>query len=254
MFSLSVDTTSESYATGQSFGALLVTAGAMALVWRLTAAWRRAESTEASGVSGASRAGRRRNVVLGVLALIAAGGFAKAITVYDPEPRAAETGRRTVDDGTPAWAAEDRPAPPRTVAAPAKVGDYRLMEVADPEPAKSGKRWFYGKDRGGVADVVLYANTVGWDPGLAEEKRRKSITQEFRDFFAGAKALQPSAFEPGPLGGRLSCAHLDRHGTEPALCAWSDATTFGAVLVREPTSLTAAADTARAFRAAAVRP
>ncbi|MER7107425.1 hypothetical protein [Streptomyces sp. NPDC000229] len=253
-----VDTTSESYASGQSFGVLLVTAGVAALVWRLSAGWRRAAGPDAS------RARRRRTVVLGVLALIGAGGFTKAMTVYDPEPRAAETSRPApgnengtgTKDGAPAWAADepDPPAGPRTVVAPAKVGDYRLLPTPAPGPKAAGKRWLYGKGEDEGTDAVLHVNTVDWDPGLAEEKRRDSITQEFRNFFAGAKALEASSFEPGPLGGRMSCAYLDRYGTKPALCAWSDATTFGSLLLRTPTTLDAAADTARDFRTAAERP
>ncbi|GAA4887171.1 hypothetical protein GCM10023237_00310 [Streptomyces coeruleoprunus] len=45
---LSLDTTSTSYAAGQSMGAFLVTGAVMALVWRVTRSWRRADAPQAS--------------------------------------------------------------------------------------------------------------------------------------------------------------------------------------------------------------
>ncbi|MER6840884.1 hypothetical protein [Streptomyces platensis] len=93
MNSLSMDTTSVSFALGEVLGVLLVVGGVLTLIWRLSGPWRRvsAPPRPLPAVQLAQLRTRRRNIVVGVLALIAAGGAVAAASSYHPEPRAADT-------------------------------------------------------------------------------------------------------------------------------------------------------------------
>ncbi|WP_406472702.1 hypothetical protein [Streptomyces platensis] len=93
MNSLSIDTTSVSFALGEVFGVLLVVGGVLTLIWRLSGPWRRvsAPPRPLPAVPLAQLRTRRRNIVVAVLALIAVGGVVAAVSSYNPEPRAADT-------------------------------------------------------------------------------------------------------------------------------------------------------------------
>lgn len=84
MNSLSIDTTSVSFALGEVFGVLLVVGGVLTLIWRLSGPWRRvsAPPRPLPALQLAQLRTRRRNIVVGVLALIAAGGVVAAVSSY----------------------------------------------------------------------------------------------------------------------------------------------------------------------------
>ncbi|MEV6550962.1 hypothetical protein AB0M57_19960 [Streptomyces sp. NPDC051597] len=250
---LSVDQTSKSYAAGQVMGVVLVTAAVMFLVWKLSASWRGADARR-EGVDGRPSvpAGRRRAVVVAVIAVVAAVGTVIAAGNYHPEARAAQT-----RSGATATGAEGAPAS-RVVTAPREVAGYRLLTGDEAERAgaaqgtsHAGKRWYYGKGSDVSVHAVLFVNTVEWDSELGAEKRRYSITREFRNFFAGAKARDVASFDAGPLGGRLSCGFRDGLTGEIVICAWSDASTLGALTLTDVTELSEAARKTTAFREAA---
>ncbi|MFI1170106.1 hypothetical protein [Streptomyces melanogenes] len=250
---LSVDDTSKSYAAGQVMGVVLVTVAVMFLVWRLSASWRGGGAR--TGVEGESgvRVRRRRTTVVAVLVAIAAVGSVTAAVNYHPEERAAQT-RSGV---TPSAPEESAPAP-RTVTGPQEVAGYRLLSGDEAQRAgagqgklPAGKRWYYGKGADVSVHAVLFADTVEWDPGLGAEKRKYSITQEFRNFFAGARVRDVASFDAGPLGGRLSCGYRDGRTGGIVICAWSDAATLGSLTLTDVTELPEAAQKAAAFRAAA---
>ncbi|MFB9393031.1 hypothetical protein ACFPM3_18130 [Streptomyces coeruleoprunus] len=258
MIILSLDTTSTSYAAGQSMGAFLVTGAVMALVWRVTRSWRRADAPQASVPEASLPAlrAKRRKIVQGVLVLIAAAGFIKAVSVYNPEPRAAQAGADTnVAPGE---------LPRRTIAPPAQLRHYHLvtgkdvaaLEAAMPRRAKSqqarGQWWYYVTETHGVAGI-LSISTVEQDPQMAADKRRNSFTQEFRNMFAGAKARDTAFFDAGPLPGRLGCGHFDIPTGEAALCAWSDAYTTGTLILTDTQDLAEAAQITRELRTATDR-
>ncbi|MFD8196875.1 hypothetical protein [Streptomyces wuyuanensis] len=258
MIALSVDSTSSSYAAGQSLAALLVTGAVMALIWRVTRSWRQAGTAHppTSQVATAAARAKRRRIVLGVLALVAAAGCFKAVSVHNPEPRVAEAG---ADDSV-----GESAVPKRTVAPPNRLRHHRLMtreETAGvdaalaqrgPRRQSDAKRWYYGSEATGVS-ALLSVHTVEDDPELAAEKRRDSFAQEFRNFFAGARARDTAFFDAGPLRGRLGCGHLDTPAGEAAVCAWSDAYTSGHVLLTDTRDLDEAAQITREFRAATDR-
>ncbi|MGA5563538.1 hypothetical protein ACPCUV_20520 [Streptomyces platensis] len=138
MNSLSIDTTSVSFALGEVLGVLLVVGGVMTLIWRLSGPWRRVSvpPRPLPAVQLTQLPAKRRNIVLGALALIALGGVAMAASSYNPEPRAADT---------------DHALPKRTVVAPKRVEGYQLMtdQEAVPHatpaagPSTRYKRWYY---------------------------------------------------------------------------------------------------------------
>ncbi|WP_306325264.1 hypothetical protein [Streptomyces venezuelae] len=272
MITLAVDPSSEAYAQGQAIGSLLVALLAAALVWRFTRSWRHeapapapraaaapmslaeAAVADAAGADGATdgswaRARRRRTIVLGVVVLIVALGLAKALS-YEGQPPAARSGAGSTV-AAEAAANPGQTAPARVVEGPARVGAYRILTGDDPFEGKkrpSGKQWFYDGDGDGARDLMLGVNTVAWDPSLLAEKRNDTLDQELRNFFAGAKAEDVTAFDAGPWGGKLSCGTLVASGAR--LCAWTDAETFGSVLVGGGGDLAGAAKTALAFRTA----
>ncbi|MEU8915368.1 hypothetical protein [Streptomyces nigrescens] len=267
MIPLSIDITSESFAAGEALGVLLLVGGVMVLVWRLSAPWRRVTAPPGplSAEQLAALRARRRNIALGALALIAVGGVAAAGASYAPEPRAADTDRaRSQEDASGASGAAagtDHALRHRTIAAPEKVEDYRLMsdQEAAPymtpasKPPARYKRWYYDRRPDSEPDAVLSIDAVEWDPQLGAEKRRDSITQELRNFFAGAKAREVTSFAAGPMGGRLSCGYMNYDRGELIVCAWSDAATFGSLALTDTARVDDAARLTVAFRAAAER-
>lgn len=265
MSSLSIDTTCVSFALGEVFGVLLVVGGVMTLVWRLSGPWRRVSVSPRPlpAVQLAQLRARRRNIVVGVLALIALGGVAAAASSYNPEPRAADTDTaRSHKAPSDAPAGTDHALPKRTIVAPERVAGYQLMtdQEAAPyamptaKPPVRYKRWFYDSVLDGEPDGVLAIDTVEWDPELAAQKRRDSLTQELRNFFAGVKAREVTSFPAGPSGGRLSCGYTNTEHGEATVCAWSDAATFGFLALADVARLGDAAPIAVAFRTAAERP
>ncbi|MEU5438943.1 hypothetical protein AB0G73_37215 [Streptomyces sp. NPDC020719] len=249
---LSVDDTSKSYAAGQVMGVVLVTVAVMFLVWRLSASWRGGDARTGVEAEPGVRGRRRRTVVVAVLLAIAVVGGVTAASDYRPEARAAQT-RSAVTT-----AAGEGASAPRTVTAPQEAAGYRLLSGDEAERAAAGqdkppagKRWYYGKGSDAAVHAVLFADTVEWDAGLGAEKRKYSITQEFRNFFAGARVRGVASFDAGPLGGRLSCGYRDGLTGEIVICAWSDAATFGALTLMDVTELPEAAQKAAALRAAA---
>ncbi|MGG8410461.1 hypothetical protein ACM614_29860 [Streptomyces sp. 12297] len=264
MIHLSVDTTSQSYALGGAFGSLLFAAVIGAVVWRATKSYRHVAPGTASVPPAqlpALRA-RRRIHVIAVLVLITLAAGAKAVAGYHPEPRVAETGAtaRTDTDGRAGGGSREL-VPARTIAPPPQLGRYRLLtgEEAAPYEALAAQKkpagvgdtsWYYDSSGDGVVEGVLHISTVESNAKLASEKRRDSFTQEFRNFFAGAKARDQTFFDAGPLGGRLGCGHMDTPAGEASVCGWSDAYTMGSVILTDAPSLSEAARTTLAFRTA----
>ncbi|MFB7466194.1 hypothetical protein ACFCZ1_22335 [Streptomyces sp. NPDC056224] len=234
MITLSVDTTSQSYADGQSLGALLAAAVAMAVIWFATRTWRRGPAP--TNAADAERAGalsvRRGNIVRGILLAVAAAGLVRAFTSPGGEPPAAAAAPVTQEPAAQEPAAQapadtaKPPEPKRVIDAAVQVGAYRLLtgaEAAEYEQRAagkrpSGKRWFYDGPGEGPVGAILQINAVEWDARLADEKRSDTMTHELRNFFAGARATEVAAFEAGPWGGRLSCGFLPSAG-RPIVCA-----------------------------------
>ncbi|MFF3327277.1 hypothetical protein [Streptomyces sp. NPDC002889] len=256
MITLSLDTTSTNYAAGQSLGAFLVAGAVMAPVWRMTHSWRRVDRPGSSvpGISLPTLRARRRRIVWSVLATVAAAGCVKAVSVHNPEPRAAQAGADKAADEVPR----------RVIQPPNQLGHYRLLTGEDAavyaavqersnKKRSSGRQWwYYGTDTQELT-AVLTINTVEQDPELAAEKKRDSFTQEFRNFFAGAKARDTAFFDVGPLPGRLGCGHVDTPTGEAAICGWTDAYTSGTVSLIDIQDLNEAARLTRDFRAASDR-
>ncbi|MFJ3174338.1 hypothetical protein ACIPJK_26615 [Streptomyces roseus] len=261
MIVASVDTTSQSYALGQVIGILSVAVVAIVLLWRLTRSWR-APSTPADGDgAGATReAGKRRLLIIGVTVLIAVVAAAKATASYHPEPRASETSAA----GTGSHGQGAQAAAGRSAVLPDSFSGYQLMTgdaaqraetavLAGRKMPAGSKLGFYDKDGDGSLDLFVTVSSVEWSPKIRKEKAEKSITQEFRDFFAGAKAHDVTPFEPGPYGGGLSCGLSPSPEGDQAVCAWSDATTFGGVRTVAQTTLNDAAGLTLALRTATMR-
>ncbi|MFD7026521.1 hypothetical protein ACFWAR_00590 [Streptomyces sp. NPDC059917] len=251
MIYLSIDTTSEAYASGRVLGALLLPAVLLLVLWRVTASWRRGKALPPGVIVDAHTKAlrvRRRRTVLAVLGLLGVGAVVNAALQYGPEPRAAETAAPAADRVEADTAATGA----RTITPPAAVDGYRLMteeESASYREAQAGaaripggRSWYYDRDDDGRADSVLHIDTTQWSQKLAAEKQRDSITQEFRNFFAGAKSTDSAEYPAGPLGGRLACGH---YNDNPAMsvCVWSDSDTLGTVLHNGITDLTEAAKT-----------
>ncbi|MER7467991.1 hypothetical protein [Streptomyces sp. NPDC097981] len=256
MITASVDTTSQSYAIGQVVGVLSVAIVAIVLLWRLTRSWRTPSTPAGGDPAGTLREERKRRLlIVGVTVLIAGGAGVKAAASYNPEPRASEsvaTGPVPEGQGAPAGT-------PRSVVLPDSFADFQLMtgeaaartEAAMLAGRKLPEGWktgFYDKDGDDDFDLLVSVRSAEWDPKIVNEKATKSITQEFRDFFAGAKAHDVTRFEPGPYGGGLSCGLAQGPDGDQAMCAWSDATTFAAVRIVHPTTLPDAAQLALTLR------
>ncbi|MBT2459999.1 hypothetical protein [Streptomyces sp. ISL-86] len=251
-----VDTTSQSFAIGQVVGVLTLPLIAIVLLWRLTRSWR-APSTPAGGDPAATLREERRRclIIVGLTALIAVGAGVQAVASYNPEPRASETvATSPVSDGQGGQA-----GPSRAVVLPDSFADFRLLtgEAAEqteaalfagrkrPEGMKFG---YYDKDGDENLDLLVAVRSAEWDPKVRAEKATDSISQEFRNYFAGAKAHDVTRFEPGPYGGGLACGLSQGPDGDQAVCAWSDATTFGAVRIVQPTTLADAAKTTLTLR------
>ncbi|MFE2146865.1 hypothetical protein ACFXA3_34950 [Streptomyces sp. NPDC059456] len=252
MIVASVDTTSQSYAIGHVVGVLSVAVVAIVLLWRLTRSWR-APSTPAGGdPAGTLREMRKRRLLIaGVTVLIVAGAGAQAAASYDPEPRASEAA--ATGSGSPSASAS------RAVVLPDTFAGFQLMTgdaaqqaeaavLAGRKKPEGSKFGYYDKDGDGNLDLFVSVNSAEWSPKVRKEKANNSITQEFRDFFAGAKAHDVTPFEAGPYGGRLSCGLSPGPNGDQAVCAWSDATTFGAVRILPQTTLADAASTTLTLR------
>ncbi|MFB7784060.1 hypothetical protein ACFC1D_15300 [Streptomyces vinaceus] len=247
----SIDINSQAYANGQWFGVLFATAVALVVIWFSTRAWRRGPvGTDASDAERTGReAARRGNVVRGVLLAVAAIGLLRAFTLPEGEPPAAEA--------SPTAQGSTAQVHQRVIDPAAQVGSYRMLTSAEaaefaqlmPGKAPSGKRWFYDGPGEGPVGAVLQINAVEWNPRLAEEKRSDTMSQEFRNFFAGARATEVTGFEAGPWGGKLSCGFLPSSGRQ-IVCAWTDSATFGSVVLADEKSLSDAAGTALQFRTA----
>ncbi|GHE73631.1 hypothetical protein [Streptomyces vinaceus] len=246
-------------ATGVPAG-LLATAIALVVIWFATRTWRRGPvATSAVDVERAGAvAVRRGNIVRGVLLAVAAVGLLRAFTLPEGEPPAAEAAPVVEDPAaqTPPDAAKSS-APKRVIDPAANVGAYRLLtgpEAAEydrltSEKAPSGKRWFYDGPGERPVGAVLQIKAVEWDARLAEEKRSDTMTQELRNFFAGARATQVTRFEAGPWGGQLSCGFLPV-AERPIVCAWTDSGTSGQVILADEKDLSEAAGIALQFRTA----
>ncbi|WP_448317315.1 hypothetical protein [Streptomyces sp. CO7] len=246
MITLSVDPTSQSLAAGQALGTLLITAAAMAVIWFATRTWRRgpvpAGAVEPEPEQASSAAQRRYNIVVGVLLVVAAAGLARAYS-YEGQPPA---------DAAPV-------AQERVIDAAPRVGAYGLLTEEDAAlyeqqtsgKTLQGKHWFYDGPGQGPIGAILQINAVEWDAELAEEKRSDTMTQQLRNFFAGAKASEVTAFEAGLWGGQLSCGFIAPNaGSRPIVCAWTDDGTSGSVVLVDETRLPRAAEVALQFRTA----
>ncbi|MEU3989763.1 hypothetical protein OG301_00565 [Streptomyces platensis] len=155
----------------------------------------------------------------------------------------------------------DHALPKRTIVAPKRVAGYQLMTYQEAAPYATPaanpptrcKRSYYDSSPDGEPDGVLTIDAVEWDPELAAQKRRDSLTQESRNFFAGAKAREVTSFPAGPMGGRMSCGYTNTDHGEATVCAWSDAATLGFLTLADVARLDDAAPIAVAFRTAAER-
>lgn len=255
MIPLSVDTTSQSYALGQVTGVLAVAAIAIAGLWWQTASWRAPSTPVGGDPAETSRVEAKRRIqIVGVTVLIAAAAVGKAVLDYNPEPRASQTPPPSSANAGALYQPSSS-----SITAPDGFGGFRLMTGAAAERAATSvlagrsmpdgvKIWYYGKDGDEDLHAVFMARSTEWDPTLYDEKNSKSISQEFRNFFAGAKAHDVTKFDPGPAGGGLSCGYSQGPAGDQSICAWSDATAFGALRLLDPTSLTDAARTATSLR------
>ncbi|MFD9415676.1 hypothetical protein ACFWC9_13305 [Streptomyces goshikiensis] len=259
----SLDTTSQEYAFGQVAGVVCVAAVAIVLLWRQTRSWRSPATPAAGDPAQTLREQRKRHLLtIGLSVLIAVGAGTQAAVSYRPEPRASE-----IAAAGPAAQGADSDADveaaaagvPRSVVLPDSFGGFRLMtgEAAAaaetavlarrkmPEGMKTG---YYDQNGDGDTDLFTFVRSTESDPAMRAEKAAKSISQEFRDFFTGAKSHDVTAFDAGSHGGGLSCGLTQGPAGDQAVCAWSDATTFGAVRLIHETNLAKAAQTTLALR------
>lgn len=256
MYTLSLDMHSQAFAAGRIAGYLLGVAAIMGLIWFGTRSWRQGPvpvsvpvgvgvgsvgGIDESGRDRAVVARRRRNIVCGVLLVVAVVGVIRAFDTEQGEPASADAGAEI---------------PERVVDAAPRVGPYRLLtgEEAAPyeeaAPKMSGKLWFYDGPGEEPMEAALHINTAEWDEGLAAEKRSRTMGNEMLNFFAGAKATGVTAFDAGPWGGRLSCGFAVNDGQRGVICAWTDRGTLGSLILPEGKSLAEAADLTLKFRTA----
>lgn len=87
--------------------------------------------------------------------------------------------------------------------------------------------------------------------GASESKAAKSVSREFRNLFAGAKARDVTRFDPGQHGGGLACGRVSGPDGDRTLCAWRDAVNLVGVREVYETGLTTIARTTVALRDAA---
>lgn len=251
MIVASIDPTSQAFAVGEVLGVMSAAAIAIGVLWWLTRSWRAQSTPPGSDRAQAARGKRKRTwFIAGVSVFIAAVASVKAAASYDPEPRAIEA---LAADGT-----EEYPV----IVLPELFDRFRLLKGEDATRAEtevlagrklphSLRTGYYDQDADGTYDLFVLVNSADWDPKVAESKATKSISQEFRNYFAGAKARDVARFDAGRHGGGLACGHVTGPDGDQTLCAWSDAANLvGVRLVRE-TDLTTAARTTLALRDAA---
>ncbi|MFD3328390.1 hypothetical protein [Streptomyces sp. NPDC058701] len=251
-----VDTTSQSFAIGRVTGVLSIFGVAIVLLWRLTRSWR-APSTPAGGDHAATlhEERRRRLIIIGLTALIAVGAGIQAVAAYNPEPRASEA----VETGPVSDSQGGQADTSRTVVLPDSFGEFRLMTgeaakqteaavLAGRKPPQGMKTGYYDKDGDENLDLLVMVRSAEWYPQIREEKATNSISQEFLNYFAGAKAHDVTRFDPGQYGGGLACGLSQGLDGDQAVCAWSDATTFGAVRIVPSTTLADAAQATLTLR------
>ncbi|MEU3723228.1 hypothetical protein [Streptomyces sp. NPDC031705] len=94
--------------------------------------------------------------------------------------------------------------------------------------------------------------TTEANPQLKAEKARMSISQEFTNFIAGAKAHDAATVDAGPHGGGLTCGVVTYPVGDRPVCSWSDAATFAVTTLFYPAALADAASTTLAARSAAM--
>ncbi|WP_405428276.1 hypothetical protein [Streptomyces erythrochromogenes] len=247
----SLDPTSQAWAFGEVVGYMLPAVLGIGVLWWLTRAWRTQSLPPGSDPARAARGKRKRTwFIAGVSMFIAAVAGAQAFSAYDPEPRAFET---VAADGT-----EEYPV----IVLPELFDRFRLLKGEDATRAEdevlagrdlphSVRTGYYDQDADGSYDLFVMVNSADWDPKVAESKATKSISQEFRNLFAGAKARDVTRFDPGRHGGGLSCGHVTGPDGDQTLCAWSDAANLVGVRHVHETDLAAAARTTLALRDAA---
>ncbi|MEU6863551.1 hypothetical protein ABZ924_09795 [Streptomyces sp. NPDC046876] len=254
MIVASVDTTSPEYAFGQVVGILGVALVAIVVVWRQTRDWRAPSTPPGGDPADTLREARKRHlIIVGASVLVFVAACAKAVVSYDYEPPASDTRAPAAARGG-AEAGE-----PHTGALPNSFQDFRRLtgEAAEraetevvagrtlPEGWRTG---YYDRDGDGSFDLLVGVRSAEWDPTIRREKANKSIAQEFRNAFGGAKAHDVTGFDAGRYGGGLSCGLVAGPDGDQAMCAWSDATTFAVVRQVQETDLAAAARTTLALR------
>ncbi|MFF8271411.1 hypothetical protein ACF059_29070 [Streptomyces sp. NPDC016562] len=253
MIVASIDPTSQSFAVGEVIGYMTAAALGIGALWWLTRSWR-AESTPASSDPAQAARGRRKRTwfIAGVSVFIAAVASVKAATANDPEPRAVEA---LAADGTEEYA---------VIVLPELFDRFRLLTGEDATRAEtetlagrdlphSIRTGYYDQDADSSYDLFVLVTSAAWDPKVAESKASKSISQEFRNYFAGAKARDVTRFDPGKHGGGLACGHVTGPGGDQTMCAWSDAANLVGVRHVHETDLATAARTTLALRDAATR-
>ncbi|MFD9082171.1 hypothetical protein [Streptomyces erythrochromogenes] len=253
MIVASIDPTSQAFAAGEAIGVMSAAAIAIGALWWLTRSWRTQSTPPGSDPAQAVRAKRKRTwFIAGVTVFIAAAAGVKAAASYDPEPRAVET---LAADGT-----EEYPV----IVLPELFDRFRLLTGEDATRAEtealagrklphSMRTGYYDQDADGSYDLFVLVNSADWDPKVAESKAAKSIEQEFRNYFAGAKARDVTRFDAGQHGGGLGCGHVTGPDGDQTLCVWSDAANLAGVRLVRETDLAAAARTTLALRNAATR-
>lgn len=252
MIVASIDPTSQAFAVGEVIGVMSAAATAIGALWWLTRSWRTQPTPPGSAPAHAMRVKRKRTWFLaGVSVFIVAGASVKAAASYNPEPRAVEA---RAADGT-----EES----LVIVLPELFDRFRLLTGEDAKRAEtevlagrelphSMRTGYYDQDADGAYDLFVLVNSADWDPKVAESKATKSIEQEFRDYFAGAKARDVSRFDAGRHGGGLACGHVSGPDGDQTLCAWSDAANLVGVRLRSA-DLADAARTTLALRNAATR-
>ncbi|MEW2141078.1 hypothetical protein AB0892_31525 [Streptomyces sp. NPDC005409] len=253
MIVASIDPTSQAYAAGQVIGSMTAAAIGIGLLWWLTRSWRAQPTPPGSDPAQAWKGKRKRTwFIAGVSVFIAAVASVKAFASYHPEPRAIET---VAADGSEEYA---------VIVLPELFDRFRLLTGEDATRAEtevlagrdlphSLRTGYYDQDADGSYDLFVLVTSSDWDPKVAESKATKFISQEFRNYFTGAKARDVARFDPGKHGGGLACGHVTGPDGDQTMCAWSDAANLVGVRHVHETDLATAARTTLALRDAATR-
>lgn len=253
MIVASVDPTSQAFAVGEVIGVMSAAVIAIGALWWLTRSWRTQATPPGSHPAQAVREKRKRTwFIAGVSACILAAASVKAAVSYHPEPRAIEA---RAADGT-----EES----LVIVLPELFDRFRLLKGEDARRAEtevlagrklphSTRTGYYDQDADGSYDLFVLVNSATWDPKVAESKATKSIEQEFRNYFAGAKARDVARFDAGQHGGGLACGFVAGRDGDQVLCAWSDAANLVGVRLARETDRATAARTTLALRNAATR-